>query len=117
MIIWTYAHLLTTLQNMNEQNLLLFKIMIGHKAILPLDLDAGVHQGPCNEAEVTICSQETKIQQKESQHKALLEEVQKNIIFAQKKQKEQYDKQHSKAVFYSTCRYTSPEESLQKEKN
>eukprot|EP00731_Ephydatia_muelleri_P004908 Em0002g1084a len=51
--------------------------------------------GPCNEAEVTICSQETEIQQKESQHKALLEEVQKNIIFAQKKQKEQYDKQHT----------------------
>ena len=57
-----------------------FEIMFGRKAILPLDLDAGVHQGPCNEAEVTICSQETEIQQKESQHKALLEEVQKNII-------------------------------------
>ena len=78
-----------------------FEIMFGRKAILPLDLDAGVHQGPCNEAEVTICSQETEIQQKESQHKALLEEVQKNIISAQKKQKEQYDKKHSKAVFYS----------------
>ncbi|KAL5493490.1 hypothetical protein EMCRGX_G014680 [Ephydatia muelleri] len=38
---------------------------------------------------------ETEIQQKESQHKALLEEVQKNIISAQKKQKEQYDKKHS----------------------
>eukprot|EP00731_Ephydatia_muelleri_P003172 Em0001g3172a len=71
-----------------------FEIMFGRKAILPLDLDAGVHQGPCNEAEVTICSQETEIQQKESQHKALLEEVQKNIISAQKKQKEQYDKKH-----------------------
>ncbi|KAL5479604.1 hypothetical protein EMCRGX_G023150 [Ephydatia muelleri] len=78
-----------------------FEIMFGRKAILPLDLDASVHQGPCNEAEVTICSQETEIQQKESQHKALLEEVQKNIISAQKKQKEQYDKKHSKAVFYS----------------
>eukprot|EP00731_Ephydatia_muelleri_P011336 Em0006g230a len=78
-----------------------FEIMFGRKAILPLDLDAGVHQGPCNEAEVTICSQETEIQQKESQHKALLEEVQKNIISAQKKQKEQYEKKHSKAVFYS----------------
>ena len=78
-----------------------FEIMFGRKAILPLDLDAGVHQGPCNEAEVTICSQETEIQQKESQHKALLEEVQKNIISAQKKQKEQYDKKYSKAVFYS----------------
>ena len=54
--------------------------MFGRKAILPLDLDAGVHQGPCNEAEVTIFSQETEIQQKESQHKALLEEVQKNIF-------------------------------------
>ena len=61
--------------------------MFGRKAILPLDLDAGVHQGPCNEAEVTICSQETEIQQKEPQHKALLEEVQKNIISAQKKQR------------------------------
>ena len=78
-----------------------FEIMFGRKAIHPLDLDAGVHQGPCNEAEVTICSQETEIQQKESQHKALLEEVQKNIISAQKKQKKQYDKKHSKAVFYS----------------
>ena len=78
-----------------------FEIMFGRKAILPHYLDAGVHQGPCNEAEVTICSQETEIQQKESQHKALLEEVQKNIISAQKKQKEQYDKKHSKAVFYS----------------
>ena len=78
-----------------------FEIMFGRKAILPLDLDAGVHQGPCNETEVTICSQETEIQQKESQHKALLEEVQKNIISAQKKQKEQYDKKHNKAVFYS----------------
>ena len=29
-----------------------FEIMFGRKAILPLDLDAGVHQGPCNEAEV-----------------------------------------------------------------
>ena len=77
-----------------------FEIMFGRKAILPLDLDAGVHQGSCNEAEVTICSQETEIQQKESQHKAILEEVQKNIISAQKKQKEQYDKKHSKAVFY-----------------
>ena len=57
-----------------------FEIMFGRKAILPLDLDAGVHQGPCNEAEVTIFSQETEIQQKESQHKALLEEVQKNIF-------------------------------------
>ena len=75
--------------------------MFGRKAILPLDLDAGVHQGPCNEAEVTICSQETEIQQKGSQHKALLDEAQKNIISAQKKQKEQYDKKHSKAVFYS----------------
>eukprot|EP00731_Ephydatia_muelleri_P030102 Em0021g625a len=75
-----------------------FEIMFGRKAILPLDLDAGVHQGPCNEAEVTIFSQETEIQQKESQHKALLEEVQKNIS-AQKKQKEQYDKKHSKAAF------------------
>ena len=87
-----------------------FEIMFGRKAILPLDLDAGVHQGPCNEAEVTIFSQETEIQQKESQHKALLEEVQKNIS-AQKKQKEQYDKKHSKAAFYN-----SPEEGLQKEK-
>ena len=77
-----------------------FEIMFGRKAILPLDLDAGVHQGSCNEAEVTICSQETEIQQKESQHKAILEEVQKNIISAQKKQKEQYDKKYSKAVFY-----------------
>ena len=75
--------------------------MFDRKTILPLDLDAGVHQGPCNEAEVTIFSQETEIQQKESQHKALLEEVQRNFIFAQKKQKEQYDKNHSKAVFYS----------------
>ena len=75
--------------------------MFGRKAILPLDLDAGVHQGPCNEAEVTICSQETEIQQKGSQHKALLDEAQKNIISAQKKQNEQYDKKHSKAVFYS----------------
>ena len=78
-----------------------FEIMFGRKAILPLNLDASVHQGPCNEAEVTICSQETEIQQKESQHKAILEEVQKNIISAQKKQKEQYDKKHNKAVFYS----------------
>ena len=39
-----------------------FEIMFGRKAILPLDLDAGVHQGPCNKAEVTICSQETEIQ-------------------------------------------------------
>ena len=62
-----------------------FKIMFGRKTILPLDLDAGVHHGPCNE--VTICSQETEIQQKESQH-TILEEVQKNIIPAQKKQKE-----------------------------
>ncbi|KAL5517688.1 hypothetical protein EMCRGX_G003286 [Ephydatia muelleri] len=76
-----------------------FEIMFGRKAILPLDLDAGVHQGPCNEAEVTICSQETEIQQKESQHKALLEEVQKNIISAQKKQKEQYDKKHRKGFY------------------
>ena len=75
--------------------------MFGHKAILPLDLDAGVHQGPCNEAEVTICSQETEIQQKGSQHKALLNEVQINIISAQKKQKGQNDNRHSKAVFYS----------------
>ena len=80
-----------------------FEIMFGCKAILPLDLDAGVHQGPCNEAEVTICSQETEIQQKESQHEGILEEVKKNIISAQKKQKEQYDKKHSKAVFYSVC--------------
>ncbi|KAL5500586.1 hypothetical protein EMCRGX_G012175 [Ephydatia muelleri] len=57
-----------------------FEIIFGRKAILPLDLDAGVHQGPCNEAEVTICSQETEIQQKESQHKALLEEVQKTLF-------------------------------------
>ena len=75
--------------------------MFGHKAILPLELDAGVHQGPCNAAEVTIFSQKTEIQQKESQHKAFLEEVQKKITSAQKKQKEQYDKKHSKAVFYS----------------
>ena len=54
--------------------------MFGRKAILPLDLDAGVHQGPCNEAEVTIFSQETEIQQKESQHKAFLEEVQKTLL-------------------------------------
>ena len=54
--------------------------MFGCKAILPLDLDAGVHQGPYNEAEVTIFSQETEIQQKESQHKALLEEVQKTLF-------------------------------------
>ena len=46
-----------------------FEIMFGRKAI---DLDAGVHQGPCNEAEATIFSQETEIQQKESQHKALI---------------------------------------------
>ena len=78
-----------------------FEIMFGRKAILPLDLDAGVHQGPCNEAEVTIFSQETEIQQKESQHKALLEEVQKKHFSAQKKQKELYDKKHSKAAFYS----------------
>ena len=57
-----------------------FEITFGRKAILPLDLDAGVHQGPCNEAEVIICSQETEIQQKESQHKALLEEVQKTLF-------------------------------------
>ena len=31
-----------------------FEIMFGRKAILPLNLDAGVHQGPCHEAEVTI---------------------------------------------------------------
>ncbi|KAL5506651.1 hypothetical protein EMCRGX_G008358 [Ephydatia muelleri] len=66
--------------------------MFGRKAILPLDLDAGVHQGPCNEAEVTIFSQENEIQQKESQHKALLVEKQ---LSAQKKQKELYDKKHS----------------------
>ena len=30
-----------------------FEIMFGRKAILTLDLDAGVHQGSCNEAEVT----------------------------------------------------------------
>ena len=48
--------------------------MFVRKAILPLDLNAGVHQGPCNEVEVTIFSQETEIQQKESQHKALLED-------------------------------------------
>ena len=78
-----------------------FEIMFGRKVILPLDLDAGAHQGPCNEAEVAIFPQETKIQYKESQHKALLEEVQKNIISAQKKQKEQYDKKHHKAVLYS----------------
>ena len=78
-----------------------FEIMFGHKAIFPLNLDAGVHQGPCHEAEVTICSQGTEIQQKESQHKAILEEMQENIISAQKKQKKQYEKKHSKAVFYS----------------
>ena len=39
----------------------------------------------------------TEIQQKESQHKALLDEVQKHIISAQNKQ-EQYDKKHSKTV-------------------
>ena len=72
--------------------------MFGRKAILPLDLDAGVYQGPCNEAEVAIFSQENKIQHKESHHKALLEEVQKNIISAQKKQNEQYDWKHRKAV-------------------
>ena len=59
--------------------------MFGHKAILPLDLDASVHQRSCNEAdaEVTICSQKTEIQQKESQYTAILEGVQKNVISAQ----------------------------------
>ena len=88
-----------------------FEIMFGREAILPLDLDFGVHQGPCNEAEVTIFSQETEIQQKESQHKALLEEVQKNIFLLRRNRRS--------CMIRNTvrqCRYTSPEERLQKEK-
>ena len=73
-----------------------FEIMFGRKANLLLDLDAGLYQRPCNEAEVAIFSQENKIQ-----HKAFQEEVQKIIISAQKKQKKQYDIKHRKAVFYN----------------
>ena len=60
-----FGHLLICLQH-ESTKFTPFEIMFGRKAILPLDLDAGVHQGPCNEAEVTICSQETEIQQKGS---------------------------------------------------
>ena len=88
--------------------------MFGRKAILPLDLDAGVHQGPCNEAEVTICSQETEIQQKRSQHKALLDEVQKNIFLLRRNRRSSMIRNTVSCLLQ--CRYTSPEERLQKEK-
>ena len=79
-----------------------FEIMFGRKAILPLDLDAGVHQGPCNEAEVTIFSQETEIQQKRVTAQTFTGgSAEKHFFSAQKKQKEQYNKKHRKAVFYS----------------
>ena len=68
-----------------------------------------------HEAEVTICSQETEIQQKESQHKAILEGLQKTLFLLRRNRKEQYDKKHSKGSLLQ-CRYTSPEERLQKEK-
>ena len=70
-----------------------FEIMFGRKAILPLDLDAGVHQGPCNEAEVTIFSQETEIQQKRVTAQTFTGgSAEKHYFSAQKKQKEQYNK-------------------------
>ena len=48
------------------------------------DLDAGAYQGTCNEAGVAISSQVNEIQHKESQHKALLDEVQKALFLLRK---------------------------------
>ena len=102
MFIWTLAHLLTTLQNMNQQNLLHLRLCLVAKPFFLLILMLVHIKGHAMKLKLPYFLRKQKFSRKESQHKPLLEEVQKNIFFsAQKKQKEQYNKKHRKAVFYS----------------
>ena len=77
-----------------------FEVMFGQQAILPVDFDDGKHQNAT--AVLERLEKDDGIKYKEtaevlmSHRKNVLERVKSNIIKAQKKQKEEYDKKHAK---------------------
>ena len=62
-----------------------FEIMFGRKAILPLDLDAGVHQGPCDEAELAIFLRKLKFSRKSHSTKLYWRKCRKTLFLLRKK--------------------------------
>ena len=80
-----------------------FEVMFGRQAVLPIDLDME-KQSPeqlLQEYEdASVDQPEKEIAAITTLRQALLQQVKNNIVKAQKKQKEQYDKKHANAPCY-----------------
>ena len=57
-----------------------FEIMFGRKAILPLYLDAGVHQGPCNEMKLPYVLKKLKFSRKSHSTKLYWRKCRKTLF-------------------------------------
>ena len=75
-----------------------FEVMFGRRAVLPVDLNVAKRCGEPLEME----SIDDELLESEMEgRQARLESVKANILIAQQKQKEQYDRKHSKPEVYS----------------
>ena len=76
-----------------------FELMFNRKATIPIDVELRTKES--KELAVTFLHmQEPDQQAREEERKKLLEEAKQNIVCAQKKQKELYDKKHAKPHLY-----------------
>ena len=76
-----------------------FELMFNRKATIPIDIELRMEES--EELAVTFPNmKEPDHQAREEERKKLLEEAKQNILCAQKKQKELYDKKHAKPHLY-----------------
>jgi hypothetical protein len=79
-----------------------FEVMFGRRAVLPVDLNVAKHRcEPLVQEMESIADEVLESDREMEERQARLESVKANILIAQQKQKEQYDRKHSKPEVYS----------------
>ena len=81
-----------------------FELMFGRKTVLPIDINTGISDPDAvlhefqNSEELCPSQLDTALSKKH-----ILEEAKKNIIVAQQKQKDQYDRKYGQSGLFNTC--------------